>query len=519
MSEVPAGWSEVTLEDVCCFYAGYGFPTAMQGRKGQELPFYKVRDVSIAWNAKSKFLLETENSLSMIEATSIRAKPLPTGSVVFAKIGEALRLNRRAVTSAPSLIDNNMMGMWAPPELVDPRFLYWYSTATRFDSDARASVVPSIRKSDVAGLKFHLPPRHEQTRIVDKLEELLSDLDAGVVELKAAQKKLALYRQSLLKAAVEGALTADWRARCAARGEPLETGADLLARILTERRARWEARQLAKFKEQCKTPPKGWQAKYPEPAVPKTADLPELPEGWVWTSVDALLFDIEAGKSFKCDERPPQDDETGVVKVSAVSWGEYDEEESKTCRDETLVRPDLFIREGDFLFSRANTIELVGACLIASRATKRIMLSDKILRFRLADDTLAPWLLTVLRGQIGRTQIQNLSSGNQDSMRNIGQERIRQILVPLPPKKEINEAERVLTACQEHAAGLAAALNHSLKQFAAQRKNLLKAAFSGQLVPQDPNDEPASALLARIRAERAASGHNTRRQRQKQETP
>ncbi len=122
-----------------------------------------------------------------------------------------------------------------------------------------------------------------------KLEELLSDLDAGVAELKAAQKKLTQYRQSLLKAAVEGALTAEWRAERAKRGEPLETGAQLLERILTERRRRWEEKQLAKFKEQGKTPPKDWRDKYPEPVKPNTADLPELPEGWVWASVDQLV--------------------------------------------------------------------------------------------------------------------------------------------------------------------------------------------------------------------------------------
>ncbi|MBK8025221.1 MAG: hypothetical protein IPK19_28500 [Chloroflexi bacterium] len=108
-------------------------------------------------------------------------------------------------------------------------------------------------------------PQPEQTRIVEKLEELLSALDAGVTEpQKAAQKKLAQYRQSLLKAAMEGALTAEWRAG----HQPTETGAQLLDRILTERRARWEAGQLAKFKEQGKTPPKDWQNKYPEPEPP-----------------------------------------------------------------------------------------------------------------------------------------------------------------------------------------------------------------------------------------------------------
>ncbi len=137
----------------------------------------------------------------------------------------------------------------------------------------------------------------EQTRIVEKLEELLSDLDAGVAELKAAQKKLGQYRQSLLKAAVEGALTAEWRAarKVGAGDTAPETGAQLLERILTERRARWEAKQLAKFAEQGKSPPKDWQKKYPEPVQPDTSDLPELPEGWVWATLSQVGW-LASGK-------------------------------------------------------------------------------------------------------------------------------------------------------------------------------------------------------------------------------
>ena len=110
---------------------------------------------------------------------------------------------------------------------------------------------------------------------------------------------------------------------------------------------------------------------------PDATDLPELPQGWVWASVDCLLADIETGKSFKCDERPPAHDEIGVVKVSAVSWGEYDEQESKTCTDESRVNIDLLVKTGDFLFSRANTVELVGACVIAKSVNLNVMLSDK----------------------------------------------------------------------------------------------------------------------------------------------
>ncbi len=347
--------------------------------------------------------------------------------------------------------------------------------------------------------RLFLPPAAEQTRIVAKLEELLSDLDAGVAELKVAQKKLARYRQSLLKAAVEGTLTAAWRAQ----HTPTETGAQLLKRILTERRARWETKHLAKFKAQGKAPPKDWKKNYPEPVQPDSTGLPQLPEGWVWASVDCLLSDIETGKSFKCVETPPTANETGVVKVSAVSWGEYDEQESKTCTNKELVNSALLVKVGDFLFSRANTVELVGACVIAKKVSLKVMLSDKIWRIMFVQDELKLWLLYLLRSQIGRRQIELLASGNQESMKNIGQERLRSMAIPIGPRDEIDHAITLVEQEVALASQQIAANEFALKQSTAQRQNILRAAFAGQLVPQNPNDEPASVLLERIRAERA----------------
>ncbi len=169
-------------------------------------------------------------------------------------------------------------------------------------------------------------PAVEQTRIIAKLEELLSDLDAGITELKAAQKKLAHYRQSLLKAAVEGALTTEWRAK----HSPSETGAQLLERALTERRARWEAKQLAKFKEHGKTPPKDWQENYPEPVRPDITELPALPEGWIWASLD-MLGEIASGvaKGTKRDEKAPVR-EVPYLRVANVQRGFLNLSEVKT---------------------------------------------------------------------------------------------------------------------------------------------------------------------------------------------
>lgn len=161
---------------------------------------------------------------------------------------------------------------------------------------------------------------------------------------------------------------------------------------------------------------------------------PQLPTGWMILPLGNFIESIEAGANFKCEERPPHEGEVGVAKVSAVTWGEYDENESKTCHDAARIAPNLLIAPGDFLFSRANTISLVGACVIARRVTRRVMLSDKILRLRLRAVEPA-WVLYFLRSAVGRSHIERLATGNQESMRNIGRtgsDRSRCLLHHLP---------------------------------------------------------------------------------------
>jgi len=238
-------------------------------------------------------------------------------------------------------------------------------------------------------------------------------------------------------------------------------------------------------------------------------ELPSLPAGWVWCELGALLASIKAGKSFSCNPRMPHDHEIGVVKVSAVTWGTYQEDESKTVEDKARHDPSLMVQRGDFLFSRANTIALVGACVIAEKVTKPIMLSDKILRFRFK----APvdrWVLYGLRTMHGRSEIERLATGNQDSMRNIGQGRIRSIRFPLAP---LPEQRRIVAAIEQHFSRLDAAvvtLERVKVKLGHTRASVLKAAVEGSLVPSEAalarqragDYEPAAMLLERILVER-----------------
>ncbi len=148
-----------------------------------------------------------------------------------------------------------------------------------------------VPASFLEAVRVPVAPAAEQVRITDALDELFSDLDAAVAALERARAKLKLYRASVLKAAVEGTLTAEWRAQ----HPHTEPATELLRRILIERRRRWEEEQLAKFKAKGQVPPINWKSKYQEPVAPDVAAIPQLPKGWVLSSMDAMTTRITSG--------------------------------------------------------------------------------------------------------------------------------------------------------------------------------------------------------------------------------
>ena len=173
-------------------------------------------------------------------------------------------------------------------------------------------------------------------------------------------------------------------------------------------------------------------------------------------------------------------------------------------------------------FSRANTIELVGACVIAEGITRDIMLSDKILRLTFAHEVNPEWVLWSLRSKNGRSEIERLATGNQQSMRNIGQDRIREIRIPLPPRATQDRLVALIKETDEPVRTRIAALQGVTELIENVRGAILAKAFCGELVPieaelarrEGRSYEPASVLLERIRAERASAAAAPKRRRQ-----
>ena len=155
---------------------------------------------------------------------------------------------------------------------------------------------------------------------------------------------------------------------------------------------------------------------------------------WASMTLGDLIVGIDAGKNVRCEERPPKPSERGIVKVSSVTWGSFDSVAAKTPDKKVVLDRRTLIRPGDFLLSRANTQQLVGACVIVGTLRDtNLYLSDKVLRVRF-NQPVDAWVLNYLRSPSGRAQIENLSTGNQLSMRNISQAAIRAIRLPVPPE-------------------------------------------------------------------------------------
>ncbi len=488
MSELPKGWAAACISDMLSIRNGYAFKSADFCDEGvllirqSELRGGTV-DVANAVYLPENFLLDHQTY------------SISKGDVLIGMSGSLGKVSRY-LDDRPAL-QNQRTGLLAVHDDVADRTFSLYAlkyVEPQILEQGKGVAVQNVSSSQIESCHVPLPPRAEQTRIVEKLEELLSDLDAGVAELKAAQKKLAQYRQSLLKAAVEGALTAEWRAN----NPPTETGAQLLERILQERRARWEAKQLAKFKEQGKAPPKDWQKKYPEPVQPDTTDLPELPQGWVWASVEQLS-ELMSGNT-------PKDAEAHASSNGVIPWFKVG--------DMNREGNEIWLSKSQINFTRHDALSIgmklapPGTIVFPKRggaiATNKKRRLKSLACFDLNTmglvpvDSSAEWLWWWFQGiDLGR-----LSDGS--NVPQINNPDIAPLVIPVPPVAAHEMTNRQLKMTLDTVQAQEAAIDVSLKQSTAQRQNILKAAFSGQLVPQDPSDEPASELLARIRAERAA---------------
>lgn len=474
LNNIPKHWQVKKLRDVCLELESGKRPKG--GVQGIETGVPSIGAEHLDFNGNFKF--KKIKFVPIEFANQMRKGVIKENDIIVVKDGATTGKTSFVGKSFPFsfAVINEHVFIVRISEKVLPKFVFYklFSTTGNKEilEDFRGAAQGGISSSFIDKVIIPLPPLPEQQAIVSKIEELFSELDKGVESLKTAQQQLKVYRQSLLKFAFEGRLTSTSLSRrpdshaVVEYPEQSERGIETTASMPDEGKEKHKNGELTETS--TLSPPRG--------------AVPCLPEGWKWVKLGSIIKKIEAGKSFKCDERTPIIGEVGVLKVSALTWQVFNESESKTVIEKEKINKDFFVKQNDFLFSRANTLNLIGAVVIVNSIEKNVMLSDKTLRFVFNSDVLKHYALYYLRSQKGRKEIQRLSTGNQESMRNISQERIKQIEFPLCSLKEqqliVNELESRLTVCDK----IEETINNGLQQSEALRQSVLKKAFEGKLV-------------------------------------
>lgn len=431
------------------------------------------------------------------------------GDVLFAKITPCMENGKLAVV--PPLVHQWGFGstefhVLRATEIALPKWIAHFISQATLRRDAQRSMTGSAGQLRVPAQwlleqQLPIPPLGEQERILFKIEELFSDLEAGVAALKRAKANLKRYRAAVLKAAVEGKLTEEWRAKHPTK----EPASALLARILKERRQKWEADQLAKFAAAGKEPPKNWRDKYVEPSPPDTEGLPQLPHGWCWASVEQTS-EVQGGIQ-KQPKRAPAANSFPFLRVANVHRNrlELDEVHRIELFGNELER--LRLQTGDLLVVEGNGSKTeIGRSAIWTGEIEDCVHQNHIIRVRFLAGS-SRYLNSYWNSPSGNGRVME-QAASTSGLYTLSVTKVCSLPVPLAP---LVEQEQIVAEVEERLSVISAAeieISNSLLRAARLRQSILKQAFEGKLVPQDPNDEPASVLLESLRAKQSIKEEN-----------
>lgn len=497
MTDLPSGWVSAQLVEVCHVEMGQSPPSSTYNTEGSGLPFLQGKgEFGELYPTPGKFCSHPSKiAKAGAVLLSVRAPVGPTN-----------------ITPNKCCIGRGLAGI-SPLGDIPNHFVLW---ALRHHEPALAksgtgSTFAAVSKAQVVSIPISLPPLNEQCRIVERIEAQFDEIDRGVESLMTAQRTIELYRQSLLKAAFEGQLTADWRAE---NPDKLESHENLIARAEDERNE-WHRIACEKWTEEVEA----WQSagamgprpRQPEKNLPgaaltleERAMLPRIPEEWVFLRLSDIAA-VGSGMSVSKARKPEVPVDVPYLRVANVQRGFLDLGEIKTMQIEMSQTESLGLRRWDVLFNEGGDRDKLGRgwvweCQIPHCITQNHVFRASPFRHDLDwSKYISQWSNSFGRNYFekGGKQTTNLASINKTVL--------KALPVPCCSPAEQTEIVQILDDRLEAARILGVEIEAALARAEALRQSILKKAFSGELVQQDPTDEPASALLARIRAERATA--------------
>jgi type I restriction enzyme S subunit len=476
-SGLPQNWVSVPIGDLGTWSGG--------GTPSKAIADYWT-DGTVPWvspkDMKSFRIRQAEDTITEQAVEQSSAKKIPPSSILMVTRSGILAHTFPVAVNDVEVAVNQDIKTLSPSAGVSPEYLAWFLKSQNFfilkNCTKHGTTVSSVDTGCLKRVEIPLAPDAEQRRIVEKIEVLFAQLDKGEEAVREVQTLLRRYRQSVLKAAFTGELTADWRA---VRDGTPEDGRETLARILKLREREWTGR-----------------GRYRDPDEPDSATMPELPSGWTWASLEQIGY-VQSGQTPKGVEEHVSTEGTipwfKVSSMNAAGNGDYlrrsawmfTEQGIKSAKLNlmpvgTIVFPK---RGGAILTNKKRRLGVPGALDLNTMGFVPVALHEYIWCYFLGLD-----LRSVYDGS---------------NVPQINYHDIADLLIAIPSEREADEIASMVRERLSEAEALNEICLAELRRSASLRQSILKDAFSGRLVAQDPSDEPASDLLERIRSDRAAA--------------
>ena len=444
---LPRGWKWMALGNIAEVVGGV--------TKGQqfrpkdvvvEVPYLRVANVQ-------REHLQLDEILT-IKTTQQKAKALKLmpGDLLLNEGGDRDKLGRGWIWNGevPDCVHQNHVFRARIENGLPPKFVAYYTNslgqAFFFAKAKQTTNLASISLSKIRQLPVPVPPNDVAEQIVTQLEARLSRLDKAASDLRKVESKLARHRAAVLAAATAGTLVPTEAELARREGRTYEPASVLLDRILVERRARWEAEQVAAFRAKGLKPRDDkWKAKYQPPVAPDTTGLPELPEGWTWASVDQL-GEVSGGltKNQNREKLPIRRPFLRVANVYANELRLADVHEIGISESEieraTLVKGDLLVVEGN------GSPDQIGRVALWDGSIPDCVHQNHLIKVRSTVSVFMDWSVVFLSSHLGRELIQRVAS-TTSGLYTLSISKVASLPIPVPPLQEI---PRILSVAKQH---------------------------------------------------------------------